>query len=61
MTIYDTTGKIHFQDNSFYPSGHHEFRIDKNELSKGGIYYYTLKTDKEKVVSRMILIDRFVA
>jgi hypothetical protein len=56
LDVFDQTGnKITTLLNGFLPAGIHTFRVDGNSWS-GGIYFYTLKTDKYSVTRKMVLL-----
>ena len=57
IRVINMNGKLIFENRKLYNKGYHEFELSKNQLDKTGIYYYQLKTSKNSLFRRMILID----
>lgn len=57
IRIINMNGKVIYENRRFFNRGYHEFEINKKLLEGSGIYYYQLKTNKNSLFRRMILID----
>lgn len=57
VKVMDVTGKILFQKSMNLPSGFQEIYIDANQLNGAGVYMYSLETEKQRAIARMILIE----
>ena len=57
LSIFDTNGKelIKLIDNEKYDKGRHQIEVDGGELN-AGVYYYTLRTGKEIVGEKLMIL-----
>ncbi|HMV24880.1 MAG TPA: T9SS type A sorting domain-containing protein, partial [Saprospiraceae bacterium] len=56
LKVMDATGKTFIEKQLQLPEGYHEIYLDAKELNGPGLYMYSLETEKQKAVARMILI-----
>ena len=57
MTIFDVTGRMLQSIEGDYNAGYNEVRVRSEELSKTGVSYYQLDTDKFTATKKKILIN----
>lgn len=57
IRVYDITGKTLVEKHVNLPAGFHEIMIDSHVLNGAGVYLYSLETEKQRAVARMILIE----
>jgi hypothetical protein len=57
MSIYDVQGRMVKQISAKYEQGLNQVNIDKGELGKAGIYYYTLEAGSTISTKKMVIID----
>ena len=57
LRIFDMTGRKLIEKNMNLPAGFQEVNITKAELSGPGVYMYSLETEKNRAVARMIMLD----
>lgn len=58
LTIHDVSGKVIKQYIADYTKGRHSVTIEKSDLPTIGLMYYTLETANDKIVKKMILLDK---
>jgi len=58
LTIYDVNGKTIKQYADDYAKGTHSITIEKSDLPAVGLMYYSLETISDKIVKKMILLDK---
>lgn len=57
LRVFDMTGRKLVEKNMNLPAGFQEVNITKSELGGPGVYMYSLETEKNRAVARMIMID----
>ncbi len=58
LTIYDVNGKVVKQYAAEYTKGQHSVIIERADLPTVGLMYYSLETISDKIVKKMILLDK---
>ncbi len=58
LTIYDVSGQVIKQFTADYAKGQHSITIEKADLPTVGLMYYTLETANDKIVKKMILLEK---
>ena len=58
LSIYDVNGKVIKQYEADYEKGKHRIIIEKADLPVVGLMYYSLETDNDKIIKKMILLDK---
>ncbi len=58
LTIYDVNGRTIKQYAADYTQGTHRITIEKSDLPTVGLMYYSLETISDKIVKKMILLDK---
>jgi len=58
LTIYDVNGKVVKQYGGEYGKGKHQVLIEKADLPTAGLMYYALETANDKIIKKMILLDK---
>ena len=58
LSIFDVSGKVLKQLHGDYSKGEHAIIIEKAALPSFGLMYYTLETETEKIVRKMISLNR---
>ena len=57
LTIYDVSGKVLRRVEGEYVQGYNEVRVNRSELSGGGVLYYTLESANLSATKKMIIIE----
>lgn len=57
LTITDITGSVVKTIQGNYQKGMHRVEISKDELTSGGVYYYTLSSGSFVSTRKMVLIE----
>ncbi len=57
LTIYDTNGKVLYQQQQFYTKGYHQETIDALSLGSSGILFYQLTTPTLSATKKMLVVD----
>lgn len=57
LSIFDMAGKVVYQHEALFQQGYNEIVVYKDQLSSGGIFYYSLETADKKETKKMILLD----
>jgi hypothetical protein len=57
IKIYDVNGKVVYNHSGQFNAGKNEIAIKSTDLKASGIYMYSVETQSEKVMKKMVLID----
>lgn len=58
LTIFDVQGKAIKQFSKDYAKGQHHITVGKADLPTVGLMYYSLETADEKIIKKMILLNK---
>jgi hypothetical protein len=56
LEIYSLDGRLVHRQSEFVERGYHEFHVTKEQLQQGGIYYYTISTDRFSGTRKMTML-----
>ncbi len=57
LKIFDANGRVLKTVRGHYNSGYNKLIINRSELPNGGVFYYTLESDKYQGTRKMILLE----
>jgi hypothetical protein len=57
LSIYDVQGRLVKQVSSNYENGMNYIIVDRDEVGKAGVYYYTLEAGNAIITKKMVIID----
>ena len=57
LSIYDVHGKLIYQEQKVGLQGDNQTTLMKDDLINTGLFYYELKTQKERFIHKMVLVD----
>ena len=55
LKVFDGLGNLIMEKSDFFSSGRNQIQIERSELSKGGVLFYHIETNAERVVKKMIV------
>ena len=57
FTVYDINGRVMYQEQKWADAGFNTITLSSADFNTSGIMYYEIKTEKERIIKKMIMLN----
>lgn len=57
ISVYDVEGKIHYLEQKEFLKGYHQIQLNRDMLSRAGVYYYQVDYHGQTHTGKMVILD----